>query len=79
MHSARLGLIVGKRAIPKAHARNRVKRIIRNRFRLVQYRLRGFDLVVRVAAGVTDRELHRALDILFADLEKKACENPADP
>ena len=79
MHTARLGLIVGKRAIPKAHSRNRVKRIIRNRFRLIQHRLGDVDLVVRVAAGVTDRELHRALDFLVADLEKKACENPADP
>lgn len=70
MHSARLGLIVGKKAIARAHARNRVKRIIRDRFRRSRYALGGYDLVVRVVGSVPDQELHRLLNRLFADLEK---------
>lgn len=78
MHSARLGLIVGKKAIARAHARNRVKRIIRDRFRRARYALGGYDMVVRVVGSVSDQELHQLLNRLFADLEKKACEHPAD-
>jgi ribonuclease P protein component len=71
MHSARLGLIVGKKAIAHAHARNRVKRIIRDRFRRCRYALGGYDLVVRVVGRVADQEVHELLNQLFADLEKK--------
>lgn len=78
MHTARLGLIVGKKAIAQAHARNRVKRIIRDRFRRAQAELGGIDLVVRVAEAANARDVHTALDSLFTDLERKALENSAD-
>lgn len=78
MHTARLGLIVGKKAIAQAHARNRVKRIIRDRFRRAQTELGNIDLVVRVAEAASASEVHAALDSLFTDLEKKALENSAD-
>ncbi len=75
MHTARLGLVVGKKAIAKAHERNRVKRIIRNRFRGARASLPNVDLVVRVIAPGSDRALHEALDDLFSQLEKQTVED----
>ena len=78
MPSARLGLVVGKKAIARAHARNRVKRIIRDRFRRERFRLGGVDLVVRVVGRISAPELHRRLGILFAQLEGKTPDDNAD-
>lgn len=78
MPSARLGLVVGKKAIAKAHARNRVKRIIRDHFRRARFRLGGVDLVVRVLGAISAEELHQRLDSLFSDLEKKTGEAETD-
>lgn len=68
MHDARLGLIVGKKAIPRAHARNRVKRIVRNRFRCCRATLGSVDVVVQVVGPVTPARLHQHLDQLFGEL-----------
>lgn len=44
---ARLGLSVAKKAVPKAHNRNRWKRLIREAFRLNFYEIpQGFDYIV---------------------------------
>ncbi len=53
---ARLGLIVSKRILPRAVDRNRVKRQIREAFRLVQHELGGLDTIVRLVglAGIGD-------------------------
>lgn len=48
LNHARLGLIVAKRVIPTAAARNRLKRLIREYFRLSQSRMPGLDIVARV-------------------------------
>ena len=48
--SARLGLVVGKKLLKKAVDRNRVKRIVRENFRLRRCQLPAYDLVVRLAA-----------------------------
>ncbi len=45
---SRLGLIVGKKALPRAVDRNRVKRILRECFRLDGAGLAGLDLILRV-------------------------------
>lgn len=74
MQTARLGLIVGKRAVAKAHERNRIKRIIRARFRTGRRRLAGFDLVIRVTDPLRPQELHTALEGLFAELEERSVE-----
>lgn len=42
----RLGLAIPKRGIPRAVARNRVKRLIRESFRTHQAQLQGVDVVV---------------------------------
>ncbi|CAL4317747.1 Ribonuclease P protein component [Buchnera aphidicola (Eriosoma grossulariae)] len=44
----RLGLIVSKKNINKSHERNRIKRLIRETFRLSQYKLSHMDFVVIV-------------------------------
>ncbi|MCG8488561.1 MAG: ribonuclease P protein component [Chromatiales bacterium] len=48
---ARLGLAVAKKHCRKAVDRNRIKRIIRESFRLNQARLTGLDLVVVARHG----------------------------
>ena len=73
--TARLGLIVGKRAVAKAHERNRIKRIIRARFRTGRSRLAGFDLVIRVTNPLRPQELHTALEGMFAELEERSVEH----
>lgn len=46
---ARLGVVVGKKWLRRAHDRNAVKRLVREHFRLLQHRLSSVDLVVRLA------------------------------
>lgn len=51
-HTARLGLVVGKRALPRAVDRNRVKRLIREAFRNNRSELVNMDIVIQVVAPV---------------------------
>lgn len=67
---ARLGMIVSKRLLPNAVDRNRVRRRIREAFRLAAANLPGLDLVVRLQAvpggntprDVQNRDLRNALE-----------------
>ena len=70
MHHARLGLIVGKKAVARASGRNRIKRVIRDRFRTAQHELPAADLVVRVVGEVDRARLHRHLDRLISELKQ---------
>ncbi len=45
---ARLALIIPKRLVPRAVARNRIRRVIRESFRLHQPRIGARDCVVRL-------------------------------
>lgn len=59
---ARLGLAIAKKQIPRAVDRNRIKRVIRESFRLHQ--LQDHDFVVlarRDTASATNRQLSRSL------------------
>jgi len=49
---ARLGLIISKRHLPRAVDRNRLKRLLREWFRLNQEALQGRDLLVRITGPV---------------------------
>lgn len=51
--SARLGVVVSKRVIPLAAARNYCKRLVREAFRAERGALNGMDIVVRPRAAVT--------------------------
>lgn len=42
----RLGMAISRRRVPLAHERNRVRRLVRESFRLHQGQLGGFDFVV---------------------------------
>lgn len=46
----RLGLVIGKKLLKRAVDRNRVKRIVRERFRLQREKLPACDLIVRLCA-----------------------------
>ena len=72
MHCPRLGLVVGRKAVSRAAARNRIKRVIRERFRRARAGLGGVDLVIRVLGPVTRADLHRHLDRLFAELNERS-------
>lgn len=58
---ARLGITVSRRVSPKAVIRNRVKRVVRESFRLQQEQLKGLDVVVvaRPPAAGPDRTVLR--------------------
>lgn len=52
----RLGLVIGKKSVKLAVERNRIKRQIRESFRLNQDRLVGWDIVVVARKGLGDLE-----------------------
>ncbi|MCP5149925.1 MAG: ribonuclease P protein component [Ectothiorhodospiraceae bacterium] len=62
---ARLGLAIARKHLRRAHARNRVKRIVRESFRHNRALLRGLDVVVLARSGTADAErsaMHESLD-----------------
>ena len=62
---ARLGMVIAKRVLPRAVDRNRVKRCVRETFRLQQRDLPACDFVIRLIAkprpGQEARDLARSL------------------
>ncbi|MCC5825962.1 MULTISPECIES: ribonuclease P protein component [Alkalimonas] len=64
----RLGLIIAKKRAKLAVDRNRIKRCIRENFRLQQHRLPAIDLVVMVKGPISDtenQELSKQLERLW--------------
>ena len=68
MPGARLGLIVGKRAVRRACERNRLKRVVREVFRTTRNRLPAVDVVVQLRAPAGVRELRAWLSKAFTEL-----------
>jgi ribonuclease P protein component len=64
MSLARLGLAVSKKNCRKAVDRNRVKRAIRESFRLQQEQLKGLDIVVVSRSGVLHADNFRCSESL---------------
>lgn len=53
LSNARLGIIIAKKKVPKAHDRNRLKRIIRETFRNT-CNLRNVDIIFLARLGLTN-------------------------
>ena len=54
----RLGLAIAKKRVKLAVQRNRVKRIVRESFRLNQHKLPAIDMVVMVKSGIDQLDNH---------------------
>ena len=73
----RLGLAIAKRRVRLSCRRNRVKRIVRESFRLNQHRLQALDFVVLAgpaAAQAAPPQLRRAIDELWPRVIKRCAE-----
>ncbi|MHB1946718.1 MAG: ribonuclease P protein component [Gammaproteobacteria bacterium] len=76
----RIGLIVGKRVANKAVARNQIKRVIRESFRLNQEQLKGLDIIViarQQCETLNKAKLREGIDRLWEKL--KANHRPCSP
>lgn len=71
---ARLGLVIGKRVANTAISRNRIKRVIRESFRLNQEQLKGLDIVIigRQQCDTLDKtKLREGIEKLWEKLKNK--------
>ncbi|WP_045856397.1 ribonuclease P protein component [Teredinibacter purpureus] len=74
----RLGLVIAKKNIRHAVQRNRVKRLIRETFRLKQHNLPPIDAIVLARRGgdqIANNELRETLEKLWKRVAKRA-QNP---
>ncbi|MGX2949823.1 ribonuclease P protein component [Ursidibacter sp. B-7004-1] len=68
LENPRLGLTVAKKHLKRAHDRNRIKRIVRESFRLKQQQLPCYDFVFVAKAGIgklSNVELFEILEKLW--------------
>jgi ribonuclease P protein component len=63
---ARLGIVVGRKALPRAVDRNRFKRLVREQFRKVAVQLQPLDIVVQAQGKLALADL----DVLPVELSK---------
>ena len=67
----RLGLVIGRRAIRRAHERNRLKRTAREVFRLNCQCLPPQDIVLQVRGPIHHGELKRRLEDAFKQMRSE--------
>ena len=73
--NSRLGLVVAKKKVRRAHERNRIKRLARESFRLNQQHIDMLDIVVMPKVGiesVPNAELHQQLQMAWLKLQRLA-------
>jgi ribonuclease P protein component len=73
--NSRLGLVVAKKKVRRAHERNRVKRLARESFRLHQPQLAQLDIVIMPKMGidtVPNAELFQQLQFAWQKLNRLA-------
>lgn len=78
---ARLGLVIAKKNIRLAVQRNRIKRVIRETFRLQQHHLQGIDVIVLARKNLDkmdNTQLHDSFNKLWRKLEKRAVKRLQD-
>ncbi|MGV3345267.1 ribonuclease P protein component [Enterobacteriaceae bacterium LUAb1] len=68
----RIGLTVAKKNVRRAHERNRIKRLTRESFRLLQHDLPAMDFVVVAKKGVADLD-NRTLTETLEKLWRRHC------
>lgn len=76
----RLGVVIGKKSVKLAVERNRIKRLIRDSFRLNQLVLGGLDIVVIARKGLADLDnpqLHAQFAKLWRRLERQKALAPS--
>ncbi len=69
----RLGLVIGKKSVKLAVQRNRLKRLMRDSFRLNQHLLAGLDIVIVARKGlgeIENPELHQHFGKLWKRLAR---------
>ena len=79
LNHGRLGLVIGKKHLPSSVKRNRLKRLLRNSFRLNQGLLDGLDIVILARSNPYDRDNKQiSVDIkqLWSDLLTKSKPKP---
>ncbi|MGP1956951.1 MAG: ribonuclease P protein component [Arsenophonus sp. NC-PE1-MAG3] len=60
----RIGLTIAKKNIKRAHERNRIKRLMREYFRLHQHELPSMDFVIILRKGIADLKNQEITEIL---------------
>lgn len=74
--NSRLGIVVAKKKVRRAHERNRIKRLARESFRLHQPNFGSdIDIVVMPKVGIetiTNAELYQQLDFAWQKLQRLA-------
>lgn len=75
---SRVGLVVAKKKVRRAHERNRIKRISRESFRLNQHQLLGLDIVIMPKVGIeqiSNADLHQQLQISWLKIKRLVAKN----
>jgi ribonuclease P protein component len=77
MDSGRLGVIVAKKNVGKAVQRNRIKRLIRETFRIRKCDLKQADLVVMARKGLQTVENNQCQTYIHELMDEIKKKNPA--
>jgi len=71
---ARIGITIGKRIVNHAVDRNRIKRVIKESFRINREKVSGFDIVVLIRRQcdlLSKEELRKGVDYLWEKLVRQ--------
>ena len=73
-HQARLGVIIPKKALKLSTQRHRLKRIVRESFRLHQDNLKGCDIIIMMKTREYSSTLARpTLEQIWAKINRRHC------